>query len=356
MDRIDKAIDNDLGIFNDSRDKINIAKEEYNKLLEKAKKEKKNCFETIVNENNLSPEQIAVLFYKFRLQELTKEGEEPPQIDGRHLSMTRDHGIARTIYDYMCEHPEQFGEYLTEKGFVSGSKINETFLNYEFSNVDKQTIGSTFDIVESKLNHIEERKKNTWELRQELDEKLDSLVGIAKEDISEEDKAYLFSTAEMLQRQGALTGHLKRHLIRIDTERLRQAVSASKDEFQYEELQVAVIDTISSFGKKVTGLPKKLFKREEENKEGENKTSSNKRKGFFSKIFKKDKTELLPEGSDVQKEENNSEHGNKNQQAFDINEKHHVDHFKAMQETEEAKKVKESRQEELDESESDRNV
>ena len=99
-----------------------------------------------------------------------------------------------------------------------------------------------------------------------------------------------------------------------------------------------------------------VLSKKEDNKEGENKTSSNKRKGFFSKIFKKDKTELLPEGSDVQKEENNSEHWNKNQQAFDINEKHHVDHFKSLQETEEAKKVKESRQPELDESESDRNV
>lgn len=344
-----------MGIFNDSRDRINIAKEEYNKLLEKAKQEKKKCFETIVNENNLSPEQIAVLLYKFRRQELTKEGEEPPKIDGRYLSTTRDHGIARTIYDYMCEHPEQFKGYLTEKGFVSGSKVNETFLNYEFSDADKQSIGDIFELVKSKLNNIEERKKNTWELRQELDEKLDSLVGIAKEDISEEDKAYLFSTAEMLQRQGVLTGHLKRHLIRIDTERFRQAVSASKDEVQYEELQVAVIDTIFSFGKKVTDLQQKLFKKGED-KEGENQDSSNKRKGFFSKLFRKDKTKLLPEGKKELKTEDNLERESKNQQVFDINEKHHVDHFKAVQETEEAKKAKETRQQELEDSESDRNV
>lgn len=332
LERVDNAIDNDLGIFSGSRDQVNAAKEEYNKLLERIKEEKKAVVDAIVSSNNFSTDQIVVLLYKFRCKELSEDGTEHTKIDGRQLRSTKEHGTARVIHEYICENSEQFKDYLLDNGDISGKKINELILRYDFSETEIDQIENAYDIIGASLESIEERKNIDLMLRKDLDKKLDDLVGKTKEEISDEEKMYAFSMATILEKDGALTNHMRRHLIRIDPERFRRDFTDSKK----ADASFSIKDAFSSFGKNIVELPKKIINQNEEKdseKEGEKTSTTDKIKGFFRKLFGKKETPRLSEGEPTQEEIHdkasnitNQQSDNSNRGVYDINEKFNIDH------------------------------
>lgn len=341
LDRIDNSIDNSLGIFNRSRDEIEADREEYNKLLEKTNQNKMKYVEAIIEGNNLSPEEVVTLFYEFRKKELTPEGKELPQMTGKQLVGAREHGCAKIIYDYMITHPEEFNRYLNKNGNLLGSKINEYVSNHQFSEQETEKINKYFGRIETELTTLEERKNQALDLRKDLDERLDALVGMSKDEISEEDKINIFARAIILENSGALTRHMKRHLIRIDSERYKATFSESQLENQYVNFQNAVMEKISSLGKGLTALPMKFLETNIK-KEGETQDSANKRNGFFSKLFEKNKTKMLPEGKKESKDNQVDKAKSTNQQSFDMNQKYEINHPKAIEETEAARIAKEN--------------
>ena len=389
LDRIRNSIKRDVLEAPKNADEVNQYKENAKK------KEKRLCnkkeaaiFKVLDSPNALNikhnyyaneenAKQLILLFCTFRQEEIVankKMSKDEHNFNAMSINTGRDPTANSAIVQrYIMQNRQYFESYLNEYGGFDVDKVMQLVEEHklDINRTANQMIA--YEQIKKRTDKIEEEEveyKNKIKLINnkivdaresqngdiDIDEIFEAAKGIPAELLTTETLEFLKNADE------------KRFHKIFDVDKAVHTVgqnswgsiyfSAAKFFVKGAALTKMILDK-EARKKYMTNIKKtvgEVLSKKEDNKEGENKTSSNKRKGFFSKIFKKDKTELLPEGSDVQKEENNSEHWNKNQQAFDINEKHHVDHFKSLQETEEAKKVKESRQQELDESESDRNV
>lgn len=345
LDRVDKAIDYDLGITSTSRDQVNANKEAYNKLLEKAEQDKKKVLKSIIKGGNYSTEQVVALLYKFRCQELAENSSFNGKIDGRQLRSTMEHGIARVIQEYIQENSEEFKDYL-KNGNISGKYINETINNNTFTEQEKASIDKAFEVIGNTFKNIDERKDADITLRKELKEKLDSLVGTINSDISEKDKEYIFSMAKILRNDGVFPKDLSEQLVRIDRDKFKEIFTDSKEDSQNVDGRFSVRKLVKYFGKGIIELPKKILDTETKETKGTKETAPKKGlKGFFKKLFGKEEPLLLAEAENSQNELQDKAFNTNNQQLYSINTRFKIDHNLAIEQTEVAQAAKNQQEE-----------
>ena len=222
LDRVDDAIDYDLGTNSKSRDQINSAKESMNKLLQEKKLDKKFAIERIIKDGNYSPEQVVALFYEFRYKEIAKSGKKIEQFDGRQLRNTKEHGTAEAIMTYMLERPEQFKEYIKSPSTLNGKMINEFISRNEFSNEERSGISNAFYMIEKTMTAIEEKRERDTDKVNDLINRIESYRGILGTEISTKDKNKLFKDAKKLYATNSLSKAVLRDLVRIDKDRVKQ--------------------------------------------------------------------------------------------------------------------------------------
>lgn len=332
LNRIDEAIENDLGAHSNSRDKINSDKEEYNKYVAQKENEMIQAFEEIVLEKKCSPEQIIAIFYEFRKRELIESGADLNSIDGRKLGYSKEHGFARVINEYICSRPEQFKEYLLESGDISGKKINGLISEYDFSEINKTGI---YETVNSRLNDIDKSKSETLRLRKKLSKKIDSFRGVSRDEISKEDIDDMFAMGLKLDKDGALSYYLIKDLVRIAPQKYKE-LFVEKSNAENERESGIIPNVISNIGKTNTELPKRNIPSENEVKKERKNGIFEKIRSFFNRFSKKDNT-LMLDSKIENKDINDDSSRTTNQQKFDINKRYEINHELALEQTEKHK-------------------
>lgn len=264
LDRVDDAIDLDLGTSSKSRDQINDNKESMNKLLQEKKADKKFAIEQIIKKGNYTPEQIVALFYEFRYKEVTEKGNHIDQFDGRQLWNAKEHGTAEAIMTYMLEHPEQFKEYIKSSGSLNGKQINELISRNEFSNEERNGISNAFYMIENTMTTIDRKRAQDKEEVVKLLVKLESYRGILGTDISSKEKDKLFRDAKKLYSTNSLSKAVLRDLVRIDKERFKQMHKEVEKETNGDR-NFGLLKTMSNIGKNLKKTISKERKKEKEN-------------------------------------------------------------------------------------------
>lgn len=268
LNRIDIAIDNDLGIRRDSRDQVNLSKDLASEILERQKQDKQKAIEKILLQENCSPEQIVALFYEFRYEELAQNRKKFEKFGPNQLKDSMEHGIARLIETHMRNNQELFGQYFTKNGNLSGIKIEELIQKNEFTNLQRVGISNAHKLIEDKVKDVEKSKNVDIKKSNELLNLIEKIRGKSKDEISDKERTEIFEMAAKLGKHNSLSKVIMRELIWIDKEQFKEMYAKLKGNEGKNHRINWVKRTFSDLKKGMIDLPKMMMKSSSKQQEG----------------------------------------------------------------------------------------
>ncbi len=204
--------------------------EEVNKFKAKAKEKevilcskKEDITLNVLSGMNMTPEQIMALYCKFRTLELNERqivqlNKAPKEFTAKSVNNPQYNGVAEILKKYILERPEQFTEYLSEKGEFKGKTVLDMLDAKKFSFKEETDIAAAFEHIRFQTKGIDKRVEEKSEEIKALNSKLFELREKGKENCTNEEIRTLFRDAKKLQKDDVLRTEILQKLKDFDPE------------------------------------------------------------------------------------------------------------------------------------------
>lgn len=375
LSRIDAAIEREELDSPTTADQVNEYKENQKKKeVRLCSKKEAAIFNVLDSQNALNikhnyysnpknAKQLILLFCTFRQEEIAAN-KGIDKSDHNFTWMAVNTGTDPTansaiIFKYILQNRQYFEEYLNENDVFEPSKVMEL--------LEDQKMG--ISRTANQIIMYEQIKKRTDKIQEEEVKFKTQIKDIDKKIAKAKENGVVTSTVLLDEIYKSVKG-IPVDLLTTDTlEYLKRADEKRfNDVFDVDKVTQMVgqnswmsiyFSAAKTFVKGVYAVPRAMFDKNvrqkymtnikkksqetntkktdpEEKVEGEMNSTSNKKKGFFSRLFGKDKTKLLPKGESAHKEQVESTNQASSQEAFDMNQKYDIDHSAFTKSTSEA--------------------
>lgn len=220
---------------------------------------------------NMSPEQIMALYCKFRTLELNERqivqlNKTPKEFTAKSVNNPQYNGVAEILKKYILARPEQFTEYLSDKGEFKGKAVLDMLEAKNFSFKEETDIAAAFEHIRFQTKGIDKRIEEKSEEIKALNAKLFELNEKGKENCTHEEIRTLFRDAKKLQKDDVLRTEVLQKLKDFDPEMFDRKFKKSSVENVIGEGKAVLYGKIAiGLRKAFVVMPQRLFDKKSRN-------------------------------------------------------------------------------------------